>query len=393
MKKIYSVSEITNRIKGILEEGVGYVGIEGEISNYKGQSLGHLYFTLKDKDATISAVMFRSRASFLKFELKDGLFVRAFGSISVYQKRGNYQIIIERMELSGEGEILKMLEMRKQKLAQEGLFEQKRKRQLPFFPEKVAVITSPTGAAIRDIINVCTRRNPKLKIVILPVLVQGEEAAPSIVRALKIANLHKMADVIIVGRGGGSIEDLLPFSDEEVVRAIALSSIPIISSVGHEIDWALSDFACDVRAPTPSSAAELVTPLLSNIIKDIENERSDLLSAIELRIGRLKLLCSNFTGERLERMFRSVEQPFLERFDDAKETLLRNMESRIDNIKRIHEILKERLIGVSPRDILKRGYSIVINDEGKAIISSKSVRKCDKLKVETYDGSFNVEVL
>lgn len=393
MEKIYSISEITNRIKGILEESIGYVGIEGEVSNYKGQSSGHLYFTLKDKDAAISAVMFRSRASSLKFDLKDGLSVRAFGSVSVYQKRGNYQIIIDRMELSGEGEILRMLEMRKQKLAAEGLFEQRRKRALPFFPERVAVITSPTGAAIRDIINVCTRRNPKLQLVVLPVLVQGDEAAPSIVRALKIANLHKMADVIIVGRGGGSIEDLLPFSDEEVVRAVASSSIPTISSVGHEIDWSLSDFACDVRAPTPSSAAELVTPLLSNVINEIHDAKSDLLNAVELRISKLKLLCTLFSGERLERMFRSIEQPLLQRFDDAKEALLRNMESRLEKIKRYHEVLHVTLLGASPRDILKRGYSIVTNGDGKSIRHAKDVKKSEKLKVDTYDGSFNVEVL
>lgn len=393
MEKIYSISEITNRVKNILEEGVGYVGLEGEISNFKAQSSGHLYFTLKDEDAAISAVMFRGRASGLKFALKDGLTVKAFGSVTVYQKRGTYQIVIEKMELSGEGDILRLLELRKQKLASEGLFDSKRKRRLPFLPEKVAIITSPTGAAVQDIINVCTRRNPKLQLNILPAVVQGDEAASSLIKQLKIANLHNLGDVIIIGRGGGSIEDLLPFSDEAVVREIVASNIPVISSVGHEIDWALSDFASDVRAPTPSAAAELVTPLLSDVISNLKEAEEGLASSINYRIEKLKFLCSSFTGERLELMFRRIEQPFLMRFDDAKEALLLNMKERVLEIKRYHELLQERLKGLSPKDILKRGFSIVTNEKGKSIISAKSVKKNEKLNVMTYNGSFDVSVI
>lgn len=393
MDKVYSISDLTNKIKTILEDGVGYVGIEGEVSNYKSQSSGHLYFTLKDNDASISAVMFRGKASTLKFALKDGLTVRAFGSVSVYQKRGVYQIIIDKMELSGEGEILRMLEERKQKLLAEGLFDQSRKKALPFFPNSVAVITSPTGAAVKDIINVCTRRNPKLKIIILPAIVQGEDAAPSLVRQLKIARIHKLGDVIIIGRGGGSIEDLLPFSDEQVVREIALSPVPVISSVGHEIDWAISDFVADVRAPTPSAAAELVTPLLSDVIRKIESGKTELIDSMQHRVERLKLLCSNFNGEKLELIFRRIEQPFLMRFDDAKEKLLRCMQERLKEAKRIKEILEERLKGLSPKDILKRGYSIVINEKGDVISSAKSVKTHEKLKIETYNGAFNAKVI
>ena len=393
MEKVYSISEITNRVKDILEKNVGYVVLEGEVSNYKAQTSGHLYFTLKDDNAAISAVMFKMRASGLKFALKDGLTVKASGQISVYQKRGVYQVVIDKMELSGEGDILRMLELRKQKLDSEGLFDPKRKKKLPFLPEKVAIITSPTGAAVQDIINVCTRRNPRLQLNILNAVVQGEEAAPSLIKQLKIANLHNLGDVIIIGRGGGSIEDLLPFSDEGVVREIASSNIPVISSVGHEIDWALSDYASDVRAPTPSAAAELVTPLLSDVIEELSKAHEGLVNSINTRIEKLKLLCSSFSGERLELMFRRIEQPFLMRFDDAKEALLQNMKERILETKRYHELLQERLKGVSPKDILKRGFSIVTNDKGKVVTSSKNVKKCEKLNVMTYNGSFDVSVV
>lgn len=393
MEKVYSISEITNKIKDILEKNIGCVTLEGEISNYKAQSSGHLYFTLKDETSSISAVMFRMRAISLKFALKDGLTVKVSGQIAVYQKRGVYQIVVDKMELSGEGDILRLLELRKQKLASEGLFDSKRKRRLPFLPEKVAIITSSTGAAVQDIINVCTRRNPRLQLNILPAVVQGEDAVPSLIKQLRIANLHGLGDVIIIGRGGGSIEDLLAFSDEDVVREIAASSIPTISSVGHEIDWALSDYVADVRAPTPSAAAELVTPLLSDVIDELKETREELISSIKNRIERLKLLCSSFTGEHLELMFRRIEQPFLMRFDDAKENLLSNMKERILECKRYHELLQERLKGLSPKDILKRGFSIVTDEKGKVVKSAKTVKKSEKLNVMTYGGSFDVSVL
>lgn len=393
MEKVYSISEITNKIKDILEKNIGCVTLEGEISNYKAQSSGHLYFTLKDETSSISAVMFRMRAISLKFALKDGLTVKVSGQIAVYQKRGVYQIVVDKMELSGEGDILRLLELRKQKLASEGLFDSKRKRRLPFLPKKVAIITSSTGAAVQDIINVCTRRNPRLQLNILPAVVQGEDAVPSLIKQLRIANLHGLGDVIIIGRGGGSIEDLLAFSDEDVVREIAASSIPTISSVGHEIDWALSDYVADVRAPTPSAAAELVTPLLSDVIDELKETREELISSIKNRIERLKLLCSSFTGEHLELMFRRIEQPFLMRFDDAKENLLSNMKERILECKRYHELLQERLKGLSPKDILKRGFSIVTDEKGKVVKSAKTVKKSEKLNVMTYGGSFDVSVL
>ncbi len=391
MSTIYSISEITNKIKNILEDGVGRVGIEGEVSNFKAQSSGHLYFTLKDAGAAISAVMFSRQASTVKFKIRDGMNVRVFGEITLYQPRGQCQIVVDKMELSGEGDILRMLEDRKRKLDAEGLFDNSRKKPLPAFPTKIAIITSPTGAAVQDIINVCTRRNPKIELIILPAVVQGAEAAPSLVKQLKIANLHKMADVIIIGRGGGSIEDLLPFSEEEVVRAIAHSSIPVISSVGHEIDWALSDYVADRRAATPSVAAELATPILSEVLEKIDSKKNELASAVEQRIERLKLLCSTFSPEHLEMLFQRIEQPFLLRFDDAKEELLRIMQERLKELSVRVSFFSESLKSLNPKSVLKRGYSIVRKENGEIVFSAKDVGKDDEIIIETGDGSFGAK--
>ncbi len=257
--KLFSVSEITSLIKDSLEGSFRGVRISGEISNCRPSSTGHLYFTLKDKDAMISAVMFKGRQKGLAFTPKDGMLVNASGNISVYALRGSYQIICDSLEKAGEGDLLAMLEERKQKLAEEGLFDSSRKKPLPLFPSKIAVVTSPTGAAVRDILRVTGRRNSGLNIVILPAPVQGDAAAKKIAEQIRRADEYNLADVVIIGRGGGSLEDLLPFSDEAVVRAVAECSLPIISAVGHEIDRSLSDYAADVSAPTPSAAAEIVS--------------------------------------------------------------------------------------------------------------------------------------
>ena len=317
MTKTYSVYEITAQIKAILEKGFGNVSVEGEISNFRPSSAGHLYFTLKDEKASIQAVMFKGRSRYLSFIPKDGMTVKAEGSISVYEQRGSYQIIIEDMSLAGEGNILKMLEERKRRLAAEGLFDTERKKKLPLFPNRIAVITSPTGAAVRDIINVIKRRNEKTGIVILPAVVQGDEAAPVLIRQLKIADEKKLGDVIIIGRGGGSLEDLLPFSDEGLVRAIADCKTPIISAVGHEIDWALSDFAADMRAPTPSAAAELAVPILNDIMYSIAINRDELTQRIESRIEKIRFMLNNFKPDALELRFRNIQQPLLLKFDNS----------------------------------------------------------------------------
>ena len=254
---VFSVSQITDLIKEILETSFRTISIEGEISNWRPSAAGHIYFTLKDNNAQIKAVIFRGAAMKLNFRPKDGDKVRCRGSLSVYAPQGNYQIIVTSMEIAGAGNILQMLEERKRKLAAEGLFDESRKKPLPAMPKTIGVVTSPTGAAIRDILNVSKRRNPGMNIIVLPAIVQGEGAAQTICRMIEIANFYQLCDVLIVGRGGGSLEDLLPFSEESVVRTVAASRIPTISAVGHEIDWALCDYSADRRAPTPSAAAEM----------------------------------------------------------------------------------------------------------------------------------------
>lgn len=393
MVQTYSVYEITLQIKELLESGFGYVSIEGEISNFRPSAAGHLYFTLKDEKASIQAVMFKGKTRSLSFVPKDGMTVKAEGAISVYEQRGSYQIIIEEMSLAGEGNILKMLEERKKKLAAEGIFDSERKKPLPYFPKRIAVITSPTGAAVRDIINVVKRRNEKIGIVVLPAIVQGEDAAPVLIRQLKIADEKNLGDLIIIGRGGGSLEDLLPFSDEELVRAIAACKTPVISAVGHEIDWALSDFAADMRAPTPSAAAELAAPILNDIMYSIAVNREDLTQNIENRIERIRLMLNNFKPDSLELRFRNIQQPLLARFDNAKEEILSAMQDRCKEFRQRLLVLNKILEGANPQGILDRGYSIVRNAEtGKTIRSFSQVKEGENLLIQPSKGKIEAEV-
>ena len=393
MAQTYSVYEITLQIKELLESGFGYVSIEGEISNFRPSAAGHLYFTLKDEKASIQAVMFKGKTRSLSFVPKDGMTVKAEGAISVYEQRGSYQIIIEEMSLAGEGNILKMLEERKKKLAAEGLFDSERKKPLPYFPKRIAVITSPTGAAVRDIINVVKRRNEKIGIVVLPAIVQGEDAAPVLIRQLKIADEKNLGDLIIIGRGGGSLEDLLPFSDEDLVRAIAACKTPVISAVGHEIDWALSDFAADMRAPTPSAAAELAAPILNDIMYSIAVNREDLTQNIENRIEKIRLMLNNFKPDSLELRFRNIQQPLLARFDNAKEEILSGMQERCKEFRQRLLVLNKILEGANPQGILDRGYSIVRNAQtGKTIRSFSQVKEGEALLIQPSKGTIDAEV-
>ena len=362
-EKPFSVSEITERIKRSLEAGFRNVRIEGEISNFRPASSGHLYFTLKDDSAVIQAVMFRGRASTLRFTPADGQLVVARGNISVYAKRGNYQIICDSLTRAGEGNILAMLEERKRKLAAEGLFDEARKRPIPLFPSRVAVVTSPTGAAIRDILRVLKRRNSGLNLIILPAPVQGDEAAPRIAEQIRRAGMFDMADVLIIGRGGGSLEDLLPFSEETVVRAVAESPIPVISAVGHEIDTALSDLAADLRAPTPSAAAEVVSASRDELLLKVRETRGLFEKTLRRRTEHIRILLKQFTPERLERSFQILMQPFLLRLDDCKEGILEGMKDRIQESRHRIAVDIEKLKAGSPKEILKRGYALIQDRE------------------------------
>ena len=381
-----TVSQLTELIKTMLEGSFQNIILKGEISNYKPSSSGHLYFSLKDSDSQISAVMFRGAASALNFIPKDGMLVQVRGKITVYGPRGNYQIQVSSMIEAGAGNIMEMIEMRKRKLAAEGLFDSARKRPIPFFPKTVGVVTSPNGAALRDILNIRRRRNDKVSVIVFPAIVQGENAADTIEYMIKIANEYNMCDVLIVGRGGGSLEDLLPFSEEKVVRAIAKSNIPVISAVGHEIDWALSDFAADVRAPTPSAAAEIAIPRKSDIENNIENFKSILFSEIQNKTNSLRLMLRNFDPENMRTRLQNIEQKYSERFDKAFDSMKDAMENIIKDRRIKIKMYLQNLENCNPQNIFDRGYSMVCDENGKIIRKSSELSNGAKIKIRPAEG-------
>ena len=392
-EQVFSVTQITSYIKQVLEATFGTITVEGEISNWRPSSSGHVYFTLKDNTAQLKAVMFKSSLYSLKFKPKDGDKVRCTGRLSVYEPQGNYQIIVNKMEAAGAGDILAMLEQRKQKLAQEGLFDPEKKRELPSMPKTIGVVTSPSGAAIRDILQVSRRRNKNVNIIVFPALVQGEGAAQNIVKMIEIANFYKMCDVLIVGRGGGSIEDLLPFSEEIVVRAVAASEIPTISAVGHDIDWALCDYAADQRAATPSAAAELAVPLLSDITQYISYFKTELYNEIKQKIDQKRLIIKSFDPSSLEVRFRNIQQPLLNRFDNAKQGLQEGILEKIKDYRTRIASCITVLENASPKTIFQRGYSMVCDEKGTVIRSSSQVKVGDTLTITPAEGVIKTTVI
>jgi exodeoxyribonuclease VII large subunit len=392
-ERIYTVSEITQLIKATLEDGFPWLSVQGEISNFRPSSTGHWYFSLKDRDAVISAVMFRGRLDTVRFTPTDGMLVRAAGSVSVYAKRGSYQLICETLSRTGEGDILAMLEKLKRKLAAEGLFDLDTKKPLPLYPSRVVVVTSPTGAAVRDILRVLRRRNAGVDVVILPTPVQGEGADERIAHALHMANRYAMGDVIIVGRGGGSLEDLLPFSSEAVVRAIAASSIPVISAVGHETDVSLSDLAADVRAPTPSAAAEMVAASRAELLGRVRSMEAAMESAVRQRLERVRLLLGQFAPENLERNVRLFLQPLAQQLDDAREELMQEMREILVAREHRLELVARELVSYSPLAILSRGYAVVTHERtGKVLLSAEPVARGDGVAIRLAKGGLHAVV-
>jgi exodeoxyribonuclease VII large subunit len=390
--KYLGVSEITELIRGCLEKSFSAVFIEGELSNYRPASSGHAYFSLKDQGAKIDAVIFRNRLRALSFEPKDGMLLRVRGSLSVYAPRGTYSVVCEEMEIAGTGEILALLEKRKRKLDAEGLFAAERKRPLPRFPAAVGVVSSPTGAAVRDILSVLERRAAGMRVVILPALVQGEGAAQGIAARIRQANQWKLADVLIVGRGGGSLEDLLPFSEEEVVRAVAASEIPVISAVGHEIDWALCDYAADLRAPTPSAAAELVSESFFAAADAVRSAAERLENGARARLEKARLLLKPFSAEDMEYRFRAILQPRLVRFDDAKDALISAMRERCAALKGSLNMAAAVLEAGSPQAVMERGFSVVTGADGEVIRDAASVKKGERLRIRPLKGTIQAAV-
>jgi exodeoxyribonuclease VII large subunit len=383
----YTVGEITRLVRGVLEERFYGITVEGEISNFRPSSTGHLYFSLKDEEAVLSVVMFKNRLFGLGFQPADGMKVKASGNLSVYARRGTYQLICETLVKSGEGELLAMLEKRKARLASLGIFDEARKKPLPIFPSRVAVVTSPTGAAIRDILQVLRRRNAGLSLVILPAPVQGEGADKILARQVRRANEFQMADVIIVTRGGGSLEDLLPFYEESLVLAIAESQIPVISAVGHEIDFTLADLAADVRAPTPSAAAEMVSASRLELAARVGALASGLAHSFGGRLERVRMLVSQFSREALERSFRQLVQPAVQAVDDAREELRLGMQDRLMPARHRLELLTQSLRDASPLQLLERGYAVVTREStGQVLRSSQQVALEELLRVRLHQG-------
>jgi exodeoxyribonuclease VII large subunit len=382
-----TVSELTSLIKRTLEEGFYGLSVSGEISNFRPSSTGHWFFTLKDEGASISAVMFKSSTWRVDFPPKDGDRVTVTGSLDLYAARGTYQIKVDTMILAGYGEILAELERRKRLFAQAGYFAQERKRPIPPYPKRVGVVTSPTGAALQDILNVLGRRCPSVDVLVLPAVVQGEEAAESVAQRIIQANELMLCDVLIVSRGGGSGEDLLPFSSEAVVKAVAESAIPVVSGVGHEIDTTLVDYAADLRAPTPSAAAELVSHAYVSLHERLQGFASLLEQRMASRLSLAEAQLLRFDRESLTHRIKTVI--------DSREFLLANASNAMTTAtsqllasdERRLSVVRERLHALSPLAILSRGYTVVQTPDGKIIASKEDATPGSEVALRFIDGS------
>lgn len=392
MKKIYTVSEITRVIKRKIQS-LGSVCVEGEISNLSQSIRRHCYFTLKDKSSQIKCAIFANVASKVHPMPKDGDKVRVYGALNVYEARGYHQIIVKRIEPVGAGKLMLELERLKNQLREEGLFDDAFKKKLPAFPEKIAVVTSPTGAAVRDIIDVIGRRYPFVEIVFFPVLVQGTRAAGQIVNAVELANQIGDFDLMIVGRGGGSIEDLWAFNEETVVRSIFNSEIPVISAVGHETDFMLSDFVADLRAPTPSAAAELAVQDKIELKRKIDQSRRRLTALVKDKIDReRKRYETAEKGLAADRRLDEVRQ--LQQTTDRLTGQLHAAATRvIENRSHRFKLCVEKLNQLSPLATLSRGYSICYDTDRHVIRSVSQVEAGDEINVKVADGQIVCEVV
>ncbi len=385
---IYTVSDVNRIIKQMIENRAEFFNIQlrGEVSNFRKYASGHCYFTLKDKNSVIKAVMFRGRAAELKFLPKDGDQVLAIGRIGVYERDGIYQLYVDIMIASGAGDLMVAYEKLKQKLEQEGLFLPARKREIPTQPQKIGIITSQSGAAIHDIITVSKRRSPGVKLVFFPVKVQGEDAGGEIVKAINFMNEHNLADVLIVGRGGGSIEDLWAFNEENVVRAIAYSKIPVVTAIGHETDFTLADFAADRRAATPSQAAEIVVPDVREFLRHLEQLNQRNIHAVKAVIERNESKIIEFSNALV---FKEPDRWLADK-KIAVDNCLNRIFLSINSIKQEYEhkyaLFVTRLDAASPLNIMSRGYSIARKADGTIIKTINAVNVGESIETVTTDG-------
>ena len=391
-KKILTVTELTRQIKGVLELGFTQVWIQGEISNFKLHSSGHLYFTLKDEQAQISAVMWKSRAGQLLFRPQDGMKVMIRGNITLYEPRGSYQIDCQQIQPLGKGELQIAFEQLKQRLLEEGLFDSEHKKPIPAYPQKIGIVTSPTGAAIRDMISVLTRRFPAVEVILVAVKVQGIGAAEEIAQAVEDLNRQHLVDVMIVGRGGGSLEDLWAFNEEIVARAIFSSKIPVVSAVGHEIDFSICDFVADLRAPTPSAAAELVVKDKSEIVELIRNFcytiNNSVINTVHSHKQTIAHLTQSYSFNKPNDLIRQRSQ----QIDELHRRLEQNLVHNFQMTKQHSQTLSARINSLNPKSVLKRGYTI-IRQENTVIAGLKEAKISKPGTIEFYDGIAEIEII
>lgn len=393
-RRIATVTQINNYIKALLDQVpvLHNVWIKGEISNFKRHSSGHIYLTLKDSGAVLKAVMFRSAAYALNFKPEDGMMVLARGRISVYEAGGQYQMYIEEMQADGQGDLYRRFEELKKKLGEEGLFDEARKKPIPKFPERIGIATSPTGAAVRDMINVLRRRCPMVRAIIYPCLVQGDGASKSVSEAIRYFNDKNNVDVIIAGRGGGSIEDLWAFNEEITVRTVAESKIPVISAVGHETDFTLCDFAADLRAPTPSAAAELAVPDIIELKRFIDGAKSTMAAHLKHKLltrgKQLELLSKSSSIMQFNKSIMDRQQTL----DRLTETLVKNYNFTVESSANKFAILAQTLSALSPLEVFKRGYCSAQKDN-KTVVSAAGLDKGDNITLRLYDGEADCEII
>lgn len=392
MVKAITVSDISKKIKNLIENDLelATVYVEGEISNFSGSPSGHVYFSLKDEGAVIKCAMFKGYKDKLQFVPKDGIKVVVLAKVSVYAPQGYYQLQVIAMKQAGVGNLHEKLELLKQKLGNEGLFDPSLKKPIPFMPKKIGIVTSKTGAVIRDIINVSTRRNPNVNLTLMPVSVQGANAAPEIVEAIKYFNTENSVDVLIVGRGGGSIEDLWPFNEEIVARAIFKSKIPIISAVGHETDWTIADYVADKRAPTPSAAAELAVQDVTKLKQLILKEQQMLNSSIDRKLKFEKLQIENLKNKLKDPIQIINEQRM--KLDNIYNTFNNLIDNNIKGIKNILNTYNTKLEAYNVFKTLDRGYALVIKN-GEYISDSTKLEKDDEITIKFKNDTKQAKLL
>lgn len=391
MKKTLTVTELTTYIKQLVDSDMllSNVWIAGEISNFKYHTSGHMYFSLKDQGAVIKCVMFRTQNSRLKFRPEEGMRIIARGYVSVYPQGGAYQLYVDDMQPDGTGALYMAFEQLKIKLESQGLFDSSRKKKIPFLPEAVGVITSPTGAVIRDIFHVLNRRYPNTKIIVYGSAVQGSEAPAQLIEGIRCFNKTKNVDVIILARGGGSLEDLWPFNDEDLAIAISKSKIPVISAVGHETDFTISDFVADLRAPTPSAAAELVMPEKMSLKDNLVLAEKRLINCLAYGLKKERDRLSRLQGARsMTKPLDVVNQKILA-MDAIERNLILHSRAGLERVRTSLKTSVAQLNALSPLTVLSRGYGVIQDEGGNLVRSVKGLKSGDKLVITITDGKFS----